>query len=242
MARLGDANRRTLMLADPRLTQLVNREPEKATTLTEYAQATGLDTNRVVELLKDALDSGSLKFEPAGGEIFIHTAPGGRPVPPHMPNVPANLWENLRTHSSPAQAYLLWRLVRGLEAGGWATEAAQERIKAHLGPLQPSPTLAILVDGIVAPLILHPTTEVLANPRGPAAALSDAGATVIGIIVDSGELDPTTTAIRQLCVNRTDIKTVFLILEAPRYNPVAIRADDAAVTPRANATNQLPLD
>ncbi len=227
--------RKALLLGDARLTRLMYKMPERCATITEYATATGLTTQRVTELLGEALDTGTVALEPVGGEVFLHTAPDGRPGPLHLPEVRPNLWERLRSHGSTHYAHSLWALLRSLEFAGWRVEANPERIGANLGRLQPPPQLAIYVDHILAPLALHPDPATTASPAGPVAALSAAGADVIGVVVPSGALDDTITALRMLHLSSPGVSPT-LVLEAPSYQPVAVTSRDAAIPTTGTGT------
>lgn len=233
--------RQALLLADARLTRLVQKNPEKCATITEYAAETGLSTQRVTDLFGEALDAGEVSLEPYGGEVFLHTAPHGRPSPAPLRDVRPNLWERLRAHGGQAYAHSLWTLYRSLEFAGWRVEANPDRIGADLSKLDPPPQLSIYVDHVLAPLILHPTPAVLANPTGPVPALSAAGARAIGVVLPSGSLDDAITALRTLHHAAPKMAPVpLLLLEAPSYHPVAITAKDAAVPTTGTGTSTHP--
>ena len=75
-----DPLRRALVVADPRLTKLMQREPETCAGVSEYASRTGIETGQVIQLLGAAVDEGVIGFEIWAEEIFVHTAPAGRPT------------------------------------------------------------------------------------------------------------------------------------------------------------------
>ena len=228
------------MLADPRLHHVFTYEPATCATITEYAQACGLPPERIIDLMNDALDAGILTLEPVGGEIFVHTSPTASNYTRTAAAKP-NLWAQLRETTNPAGAYLLWRLVRSLQQGGWTVETSQAHIKAGLGPLNPTPALALAVNNTLAPAILHPDSDTLRHQQGPAAALADAGATIVAVIIDSGGLDEAVTAIHHLGTTRPDITTVYLLCEEPSYHPVAVTCTDAAVLGRGKITGHIPI-
>lgn len=234
---------RPLTVGDSRLTKMLQREPERCATLSEYARATGIDTGRVMDLFSDAIDAGALAFEPVGPEIFIHTAPAGRPVPPGVPEVAPNLWERLRSHGNKQQAYQLWQLARSMQNAGWVIEANTARIMFSLSPVQPVPELGVLIANQVFPLLIRPSHTDLGMPGGRFDTLSRAGARLVTVVVDSGALDETVTALRRLWLSGLSTQTTALIVEAPRYNPVQVSASDASVA--ARSVNQLsapPID
>lgn len=240
MSTYPSTSRRVLVTADPRLTRLMQREPTRCATLSEYSAATGIDTGRVVDLFSEPVADGVLAFEPVGTEVFVHTAPSGRPAPRHLPEVAANLWERLRTGRTSQQAYDLWRLVRALELAGWVTETNTARIGFELGPLPEIPAVAITIDTRLAPVVFHPTPEQAADPAGPLGILAEAGSAVVALTCDSGALDDMVTAVRSY--HRHSAAPSVVVLEAPRYNPVPVTASDVSVAPRSVSQITLRAD
>lgn len=236
-----DPRRRALVVPDARLTRLLQREPELCASLDEYAQATGIETDRVLSLLNPAIEDGVLGLEVFGDGVFVHTAPLGRPGPPHLPEVAPNLWERLRGHGDLPVAYTLWRVMRGLELAGWRVEANPHRIQFGLGPMPFTPALGVQIQQTMLPLLLHPDTESLAHPHGPLTAYDQAGSPSVGVVCDSGALDATTTAVRRwglMMHGQTSMGVV--VLEAPRYAPTLLTPSDASVRPRS--VSQLMID
>ncbi len=227
--------RQALLLSDARLTRLMQKEPDRCASISEYANATGLSTQRIIDVLAATLDSGLIVLEPAGPEIFLNTAGHGRPTPIHLPDVRANLWERLRAHGDTNYAYALWKIYRGLEFAGWRVEANTTRISAHLSKLSPAPQLGIYVDHSLAPLLLHPPLRSLSDVNGPLHATISAGATVVGVVTDAGSLDDAITATR-LYYQQHPSQAATLILEAPSYHPVAVTANDAAIPTTGTGT------
>ena len=224
---------RALTLPDARLNRVFQREPERCATLSEYARASGIETGRVMDLLSAALDSGAISFEPVGPEIFVHTAPAGRPTPIGVPEVSPNLWERLRVHGNKQNAYQLWTLLRSMENAGWVVEANTASIMFSLAPVAPVPELGLTIGNQVFPLMIRPRLEELSTPGQRFNQLSVAGARLVGIIVESGALEETVTAIRRQWMHQYSTSTIALILEGPRYNPVQLSATDASVAPRS---------
>lgn len=236
-----DPRRRALVVPDARLTRLLQREPELCASLDEYAQATGIDTDHVLGLLSPALDEGVIGLEVFGEGVFVHTAPLGRPGPPHLPEVAPNLWERLRGHGDVPVAYALWRLMRGLQLAGWRVEANPHRIAFGLGPLPFAPSLGVQIQQTMLPLLLHPNSESLANPQGPLTSYDKAGAPSVGVVCDSGALDATATAVRRWGLTNPSRSAMgVVVLEAPRYAPTLLTPSDASVRPRS--VSQLMLD
>lgn len=229
-----DPTRRALVVADPRLSRLLQRDPERCASVSEYAQVTGIETGQVIDLIGGALDHGTLSLEIVGEEIFVHTAPTGRPGPVHLPEVAPNLWERLREGMTPEGAYALWRLVRGMERAGWRVEANPHRIMFGLSAMQPRPHLGIHVANNIVPLLAHPAAATLSAAGGLLDTFDPAGAATVGVICDSGALDEMVTATRRWVLGRRGQTGMsVLVLEAPRFNPTLLRPTDAAVTPRA---------
>jgi hypothetical protein len=229
-----DPTRRALVVAEPRLTRLLQRDPESCATLDEYARKTGIPTDRVLQLLTPAIEDGVLALEFYGQAVFVHTAPHGRPGPVHLPEVAPNLWERLRAHGDPAVAHTLWQIMRAMERAGWRVEANSHRIRFGLGPLPFTPPLGIQIAQTMVPLMLHPTPDELADPNGPVTLYELAGAPAIGVVCESGALDAMVTAVRRWTLARAGRTGMsVIVLEAPRYAPTLLEPNDAGVRPRA---------
>lgn len=238
-----DSVRRALIVGDPRLTKLLSREPERCASLSEYAEATGIETGRVMELFGPALEDGTLGFEPVGPEIFIHTAPQGRPTPQGNPDVAPNLWERLRAHGNKQHAYQLWALMRALEDAGWRVEANTAHIMFQMSPVHPAPELGLIIGNRVVPLVISPGSADLASPNGRLYELAAAGAASCAVTCDSGALDEKVTAVRRFYMDvGQQVPMSVLILEAPRYNPVLLTQNDASVAPRSVTQATLEAD
>lgn len=235
-----DPLRRALVVADARLTKLMQREPETCAAVSEYASRTGIETGQVIQLLGPAVDEGVIGFEIWAEEIFVQTAPSGRPTPAHLPEVAPNLWERLRFHGSVEEAYSLWRLVRGLERAGWRVEANPNRIMFGLSQLPQPPALGVQVANSMVPLLIHPTPEQLAHPQGLLSMYDHAGAASVGVLCDSGALDSMITAARRWGFPRLGQTGMSVIVfEAPRYAPTLLRPGDASVAPRSVSQSAL---
>lgn len=229
-----DPRRRALVVSDPRLTRLLQREPETCATLDEYAQHTGISTDGVLALLTPAIEDGVLGLELFGEGVFVHTAPLGRPGPVSLAEVAPNLWERLRSHGDVPVAYTLWRLLRSLELAGWRVEANPHRLQFGLGSLPFTPALGVHVQNAMLPLLLHPDPDALASAAGPLTYYAQAGAANVGVVCESGALDVVATAVRRWamgCGGRPTLAVV--VLEAPRYAPTILTPGDASVRPRS---------
>jgi len=233
--------RRALVVGDSRLTKVLQREPEACAAISEYASRTGIATDRVIGLLGQAVDEGVLGFEIWADEIFVHTAPYGRPSAPHLPEVAPNLWEYLRSEGrSVEDAYTLWRLTRGLERAGWDVETNPRRILFNMLVPPVPPALGLRTVGQVVPLVVHPTPAELADPRGPLSIYAGCGAQAAGVVCDSGELDAMVTAARRWALERGGYTNLaVLVLEAPRYAPTLLQPGDASVAPRSISVDAL---
>ena len=231
--------RQALLLSDARLTRLMQKNSDKCATISEYSDATGLPVDRIIDILGDNLENGILKLEPTGPEIFLHTAPSGRPTPSHLPETQPNLWELLRSHGEPSYAYAPWKIYRGLEFAGWNVEPHQNRITARLARLQPPPELGVYVDAALAPALLHPLIEQLGHPAGPLNVIAMSGAHIVAVVVDENSLDAAVTSVRHLHHDGHAQGTAVLILEAPAYHPVAVTPGDAAIPTTGTGTSHL---
>lgn len=225
-----DPARRTVAFADTYLTDAFLRGAERRATVGEYARAAGCDVAAVVAALGPYLDDGSLVLEAVDGEVFVLTAPQGRPVPDGTADVPANLWELLRGHADQAGAAELYRLVRALEAGGWHVEVNPARIRHDTDRGAPRAVLGVDVGSAIVPVHLAHRVEL--------AALLDrydaAGASAVAIAIGAGELERFVTGARRHHLARGWPSGLsVLVLEAPRYAPTLVSPADGAVRPRS---------
>jgi hypothetical protein len=237
-----DPNRRALVVADARLTKLLQREPESCASISEYSARTGIETGQIIQLLGPAIDEDVLGLEIWADEVFVHTAPGGRPTRATLPDVAPNLWERLRSHGSVEEAYSLWRLARGLSLAGWRVEANPSRIMFGLSALPMPPALGIQVANSMVPLLSYPTPEQLSHEHGLLTMYDRAGAASVGVVCDSGALDELITAARRWGFGRLGRTGMSVVLfEAPRFAPTLLRPGDASVAPRSVSQSALQL-
>lgn len=223
---------RALITGDLRLTRVMVHQPDRCASVTEYAQACGLETGRVIEMLGDLLDSGAISLEIQGDEIFVHTGAAGRPAPANLMPVPVNLWERLRAGNSPEEAFTLWKLVRALQASGWVVETNQPRIMFGKGQVATLPRIGVEVGHTVVPVLVFPSAGQVSSTSGLLEQYHRAGAPAVAITCDAGALDAMVTAARQWTMAHAIAPVMsVLILEAPRYNPTLISPADGAVRP-----------
>ena len=235
--------RRVVVTDDTRLTRLMQRDTLRCASVNEYAQASGIDAGEIVGLLGTYLDDGSLAIEVHGDDVFIHTAPHGRPAPEGLAETPANLWELLRDRFSIPHAHQMWRLTRALEAAGWRVEHHRSRIMFGLGRLREAPLMGVDVGNTVVPLLLFPSPVMLTAPDGLLNAYESAGAAAVGVVCAQGSLDEMATTVRAWMLSRqTPPPLSVILLESPRFNPTLLSPSDGAITPRSVAINVLETE
>ena len=229
-----DPSRPTISVADPRMTRMLLRDPDRCATLNEYAAACGMDTSEVVSLLAPYLDSGTLALDFFGDEVFVNTGPSGRPAPAASADVPPNLWEQLRSRAGVEFGYELWRLLRSLERSGWSVEHRPPRIMFGLGQVNEAPYLGVHAGQSTVPVLIFPLADALTHPGGLLDQYEFAGSNAVGIVCEERGLDPMVTAVRRWVLSRRVAPHLsVLVLEAPRYNPTLLNAADAAIVPVA---------
>jgi hypothetical protein len=219
----------TLSVPDARLNRCFHTTATKYASVNEYSGATGLSFEEVMHLLSDAVERQDLALEPVGGEVFVHTAPVGRPTPSTHQQVPPNLWELLREGHEPEEAFVLWRLVRDLEAATWDVEPDLRRLPRVGGEV---PLLGLNFSTSVVPLLIMPNEGLLASQSGPLTLYNRHGFGLCAVTCRHGELDTSATAVRNWMLQRPTRATLdVILLEAPRYQPVLLTADDGGVSP-----------
>jgi hypothetical protein len=229
-----DPSRPILRVNETRLNRVLLNDPHRCATISEYAGATGIPVEQVMDLFGDALDAGYLAVEIWGDEMFLMTSPSGRPGPSNSPQVAPNLWEVLRENAPIEHAYALWRLVRGLQAAGWTVEISAPRILFGLGPLRSRPYIGVRVGSSVVPVLVLPSPTQLAASDGLLAEYERAGAAGLAVVCEAGALDEMVTAVRRWVLARAYQPSMsVLLLESPRFNPTLLSPDDAAVLPKA---------
>ena len=230
-----EPGRRVINVADARLTRVLLSGQPPCASLSEYSSATAIPVDELISLLTPHLDDQSLALEVAGDEVFLLTAPLGRPTKPQCADVAPNLWENLRRYSGPEAAHDLWRIYRSLEQGGWSAEAHYERLIEGLSRLGDDPKLGVYVGQRVVPVLVYPILDALSSTTGLLTDYEQAGAAMLGILCPEGALDATVTAVRRWLLAHTRYRAHMsvVILEAPRFAPVLLSSSDGAVVPVA---------
>jgi hypothetical protein len=215
--------RRTVDIADMRLQRLFISGAQLAT-LTEYARKSEMDIMEVLSQLEPYLDDHSIELESVGAELFLHTAPLGRPQPENVASIPANLWELLRYVGDPDYASMLWKIIRGLETGGWS-------VRTHpIGSPRPLTFLEIHVNGSWVPVIVLPRKGRLAAHDGPLSRADGRKVTEVVVVCPEGHLDEVVSEIRTWMTSAKRTLTVVL-LEQPRYTPALLSPNDTSVRP-----------
>jgi len=219
--------RRTVDVADIRLQRLLSTGAQLAT-VTEYARKAEMDVVEVLTQFEPYLDDRSVELESVGAELFLHTAPYGRPQPEDVAVVPANLWELLRHVGDPDYAAALWKIIRGLETGGWS-------VRTHpAGAPRPLTFLEIHVDGAWVPVIVLPRKGRLAAADGPLSRAEGRKVTKVVVVCADGHLDDVVTEIRIWMTGGKRTLAVVL-LEQPRYTPALLSPNDTSVRPTSVA-------
>lgn len=215
--------RPAISVADIRLQRLLFRGPSLAS-LSEYAVAAEMDITVVLTQLEPWLDGRTLDLEAVGGELFLHTAPEGRPHPHGTAIVPANLWELLRQVGDPEYAATLWRIIRGLQAGGW-------QVRTHpVGATRPLTFLELMVDRTWTPMMVLPRRDRIGASDGPLARAEQRGVGKVVVVCAGGKLDGVVAEIRAWMTSLSGLFEVVL-LEQPRYTPTVLRTADIGVRP-----------
>jgi hypothetical protein len=225
---------------DQRLNAVLRSDPTRCASVAEYAQAIGVSVDRIIDLLSEHLDDGTLALEIVHGEIFLHTAPSGRPHTLGYSRVAPNLWEYLHDDVAPEQAYDHWVLVRSLQRAGWRVEVRPSLITQNLGHLAVRPKMSIAIGANLIPLLAYPSTSDIADAAGVLDDYERARARAVALTTAPDALEPMVTAIRRhFLARRPTIATSVLVLEAPTFSPTLIGGSDTAVTARSVSRTSL---
>ena len=227
-----DNSRRTISIDDARLNRSFIRQGHRYATISEYAQASGIDTTDVVALLAELLDDGTLSLEVVDGEVFVNTAPFGRPAPAHVADVPPNLWERLRDLGDINQARGVWSLIRALERVGWNVTADRDRILGGRNTIMNAPYFGVEIGTGVVPVIHCPSPQALLGSSGLLSEYERANRPAVAVVCAEGALDEyATTGRRWMLSFAWPPQMSVVLLEAPRFGPVIISPEDGAVRP-----------
>jgi hypothetical protein len=225
---------------DQRLNSVMRSDPTRCASIAEYARAIGVSIDRIIELLSEYLDDGTLALEIVQGEIFLHTAPNGRPRGLSIARVAPNLWEYLRDGVTPEEAYESWTLLRALQQAGWRVEVRPSHVTATLGPLARRPKMSIAIGANLIPLLGYPATDDIADPAGILDDYERARARAVAVTTTPDGLEHMVTAVRKHFLDRRpSITTSVLILEAPTFGPTLIGGSDTAVNARSVSRTSL---
>lgn len=227
------AGRPSVDVGDHRLNRALMRDAFRFATLNEYSSATGITVADLISRLSNALDLGIVGLETFGGEVFVLTAPAGRPIPAHLPEIAPNLWETLRVRYSLEEAWALWRVARSMSRAGWDVEADPQQVAGSLKHLMDPPAVGVHVRDAVVPVVVGPDPAAIGHSTGLLAEYERAGASVVCLACKNGTLDTLVTAVRRWAVSLrvNPSKLTVVLLEAPRYQPVLLSVQDAAVAP-----------
>lgn len=215
-----DPSRPRIAVPGGDLTRVLHTQPRPAT-VDEYAQLLGRDIDSVMSSLAVALDAGWLELDLVAGQLFVNTAPQGRPGPAGMPDCPPNTWELLKRGANEKFAWALWKLIRSMESVGWGVHVDPAVIAASCRGVEAVPHLAVTVAAAVVPTLVFPPVS-----RLQTGSLLDpfefANCSSVGVVCDQGQLEAVVTACRAWMLNGRRHELGVLVLEAPRYSPVVV--------------------
>jgi hypothetical protein len=215
------------------LHHLVLRENHRYASLNEYARASGAEIAQVTDAFSRLVGSGLVEFEFCNGEVFVRTAPMGRPVPRALPDIAPNLWEKLRASAPIDRAYDWWLVIRALESGGWEIETNAARVAAGASTDLGISPVGVWVGHRVVPLLATPAVGLVLSTTGVLEHYERLGLGAVALTCDSGALDDMVTAVRRWAGYRRVPPTLaVVVLEAPRFDPVLITPSDPAVPAR----------
>lgn len=240
------------VINNPRLQYLFSVASLQCATLAEYAAASNMTTQYLLEILNPLIANRVLSLDVVHNEFFVNTRPYSNSSPgspsqdygktldldrisrPHEP--PPNLWRVILDRSRDVEvAYSLFKLIRNLEAGGWKVELDQQTMQTSHSLADPFLLLGVWIRGVggsvCIPLTPFPAVESIGDildllvSRYPVP-------TGIALTCPPRALDSFATAIRcwfQLQSHYHPL-TVF-ILEAPTFSATLINPSDTSVTP-----------
>lgn len=224
--------RKPVVFADARLARAVYSSGRMCASVTEYATFTGIPVLELLDMLDEQIAVNNLSLEFFGGEIFVHTAPGGRDS---STLVPYNVWETIRRHHDVEQAYSVWLTARELENAGWALEynlyniTGDPAIARHFGV-----HLGLRLSQFVVPLIESPYPDFLTSEGGPLDTFARRRYALMGTRCKYGDLDKSVTAVRTWYMhNEAEDCSGIIILEQPHNLPLLLLREDGGLEPRS---------
>jgi hypothetical protein len=216
--------RPVITVNDIRLQRLLFRGADLAS-LSEYAEKSDMGISEVIANLEPFLDGRTLEIEAYGSDLFLHTAPSGRPQPPGIAIIPSNLWEILRQVGDTQYAAMLFSIIRGLQFAGW-------RCKTHsLDANNPATFLELNVNNVWSPLFVYPKISRISVKNGILDKISERKILYVTLIVHQKEAQQYIAEVKRWFVNNNNDLTV-VILQEPSYQPMVVTGNDTAVKPK----------
>lgn len=222
--------RPVIAVNDIRLQRLLFRGADLAS-LSEYAEKSDMGISEVIANLEPWLDGKTLEIEAYGSDLFLHTAPSGRPQPLEVAIIPANLWEILRQVGDTQYAAMLFSIIRGLQFAGW-------KCKTHaLDANNPATFLELHVNNVWSPLFIYPKINRVAIKRGILDKIAERKIQYVTLIVQHKEAQQYIAEVKTWFTNNDDELTV-VILQEPSYQPVIITGKETGVKPKTIKYNK----
>jgi hypothetical protein len=216
--------RPVITVNDIRLQRLLFRGADLAS-LSEYAEKSDMGISEVIANLEPFLDGRTLEIEAYGSDLFLHTAPSGRPQPHGIAIIPSNLWEILRQVGDTQYAAMLFSIIRGLQFAGW-------RCKTHsLDANNPATFLELNVNNVWSPLFVYPKISRISVKNGILDKISERKILYVTLIVHQKEAQQYIAEVKRWFVNNNNDLTV-VILQEPSYQPLVVTGNDTAVKPK----------
>lgn len=224
--------RKPVVFTDTRLARAIYNNGRHCASVTEYSAATGIPVGDLLDMLDEQIVRGNLGLEFYGGEIFVHTAPGGRET---ASPVPFNAWETIRRHSSMEQAYAVWLMGRELEQAGWGIEYNLHNIVGDIGmALHFGVRLGLKAGQFVVPLLESPWPGSLTNEGGALDVFAGRNYPLLGKHCKHGHLDGSITAVRTWYMhNEFSECSGIVLLEQPHNLPLLLLKEDGGLEPRS---------
>lgn len=225
-------SRKPVVFADARLARAIYSNGRMCASVTEYSTSTGIPVLDLLDMLDEQISNGNLGLEFCGGEIFVHTAPGGRGS---FDPIPYNVWETIRKHNEVEQAYAVWLLARELEHAGWALEynlynvTGDPALAQHFGV-----QLGLRLRQFVIPLIDSPYPDFLTSEGGALDTFARRSYALLSMRCKHGDLDRSVTAVRTWYMhNKSEDCSGILVLEQPHNLPLLLLREDGGLEPRS---------
>lgn len=228
-----DPTKPVFHVADAKLNRCFVRDAYQYASLNEYVHACGLPLNKVLALIGPYLDNGVLALEEARNELFIYTAPAGRPIPDELGDVAPNLWETFRSQVDIQTAHTFWQTTRSLERAGWKIEANPALVMQGINHLRQLPLIGFHTTDTTIPILAFPNPKDLGASDGLLSEYLRAGAAAVAVLVPPNQLEEMVTFTRKWFATHTasQPRLQVVLCEAPRYAPLLLQASDIAVAP-----------